>query len=91
MEKINDIISFDEGVELNLQNDAFKAWFSENCQSKITFCDGKNGTTQTCATFDEFGRPNSWTFENLTVKAVYFPIVGNQDFNFDKFVCYGNI
>lgn len=87
MTKINDTISFDEGVELNLQNDEFKEWFRENCQSKITFADGKNGTTQTCATFDEFGRPSTWLFGVLTVKAVYFPIVGNQDFNFNKFIC----
>ena len=89
MIQINDTISFDEGVELNLQNEAFKKWFNENIMQKITFADGKNGTVQTCSTFDEFSRPETWVFEKLTVKAVYF--TGNQNYNFNKFVCYGTL
>jgi hypothetical protein len=87
MGKINDTISFDEGVELNLQNDAFKAWFNENIQPKITFCDGKNGTVQTCSTFDEFNRPSIWTFDNITITAVY--LTQNENYNFDKFIING--
>jgi len=89
MIKINDTIEFELGIELQLQNEDFKAWFAENCQPNITFSDGKNETVQTCVTFDEFGRPSTWAFEKLTVKAVYF--TENENYNFNKFVCYGTI
>lgn len=89
MIKINDTISFEEGIELNLQNEDFKTWFNENCQPQITFADGKNGTVQTCSSFDEFSRPSEWVFEKLTVKAVYF--TENENYNFNKFMCYGTI
>jgi hypothetical protein len=88
MTKINDTISFEEGVELGLQNTDFIAWFNSNIQPKITFADGKNGTSQTCSTFDEFGRPNTWIFDNMTVTAVYF--TQNENYNFNKFIINGS-
>ena len=81
MIKINDTISFDEGVELNLQNEDFKTWFHENCQPNITFADGKNGSIQTCTNFDEFNRPSTWEVEGLKITAVYFTESVNYDIN----------
>jgi len=87
--QINETISFEEGIELNLQNQEFQDWFNVNIMPNITFADGKNGTVQTCATFDEFSRPETWVFGNMMVRAVYF--TQNENYNFNKFVCYGII
>lgn len=90
MGKINDTISFEEGVELGLQNTNFIAWFNTNIQSKITFADGHYGTVQTCSAFDANGRPDTWVFSDITVKAVYYTLDSNK-LDFNKYVLYANI
>jgi hypothetical protein len=89
------------GVELQLQSQVFQAWFNENLVPKITFADGKNGTVQTCTTFDEFGRPSEWHFTECVVKAEYFTVTDipelaeninyRSNYNFNKFIIYGTI
>jgi len=86
---ITDTIQFDESKLLSEQSIEFQEWFAENCQPNITFADGKNGSVQTCATFDQFGRPSTWIFENITVEAIYF--TENQNYTFNKFIFNGNI
>jgi hypothetical protein len=90
MTKINDNVEFESGVELGLQNAEFIAWFNENIQSKITFCDGNYDTVKTCTTLDKDGRPKSWVFTELTVKAIYFTPDSNK-LDFNKFIIYATI
>jgi hypothetical protein len=82
MIQINETIQFEEGVELGLQNEAFQAWFEENIRPQIDF-------NATCTTRDEWQRPITWEFEEVVVKAIYF--TENENYNFNKFVCYGTI
>lgn len=84
---ITDKIEFDEGVELDLQNEDFKAWFNENVRPKINFASGDD---KTCTTEDLFGRPDSWVFPELTVKAEYYSNEGYK-LDFNKFTIYGTI
>jgi len=88
MIQITDTIEFDESKDLEFQSSGFTIWFQTECLSKINF---KNDESKTCSTFDKFGRPSTWIFGNITVEAEYYPIVGNQDFNFKKYLVYGNI
>ena len=90
MTKINDTISFDEGIELNLQNTDFIAWFNENIQRKITFCDGNYDKVKTCTTLDNNGRPDTWVFPELTVQAEYFTQESNK-LDLNKFIIYATI
>lgn len=90
MTKINDTISFDEGVELGLQNSDFIVWFNENIQPKITFADGNYGTVKTCTTLDNNGRPDTWVFPELIVKAEYFTQESNK-LDFNKYIINANI
>ena len=82
MIKINDTISFEEGIELDLQNEDFKDWFNENIMPKIDFSDS-------CSKRDEWGRPSEWVFDSLTVLAVYF--TENNRYTLNKFICDGVI
>lgn len=75
-------IEVQEGVDLQLQSIIFQAWFNENCMPKIDFADS-------CSQRDEWNRPSEWTFENITVKAVY--CTENENYNFNKFVIYGTV
>ena len=90
MIKINDTIEFEDGVELNLQNGDFIAWFNTNIKPKVTFCDGNYSTVKTCTTIDDNGRPNTWVFPELTVKAVYYTLYSNK-LDFNKYILYANI
>lgn len=75
-------IEVQEGVDLQLQSIIFQAWFNENWMPKIDFAD-------TCTKRDEYGRPSEWHFDSFIVKAVYY--TENENYNFNKFVCYGII
>jgi len=89
MIQITDTVEFDETKDLESQSPEFLTWFNKEIAPKITFSDGKHGIPQTCATFDEFGRPSTWVFDKITVKAVYY--TNNENYNLNKFICYGNI
>lgn len=92
--QINETIQFEEGVELELQNEAFQAWFAENIRPQIDFNDS-------CTTRDQWQKPATWEFPELTVKAVYWtiderPEIGINpnylyNYHFKKFVCYGTV
>ena len=71
-----------QGVELQLQSQEFQDLFNSTILTKIDYADS-------CTKRDEWQRPSEWVFENITVKAVYY--TENENYNFNKFVCYGTI
>lgn len=76
---MNEII---QGAEITAQTPEFQEYFKTDLQPKIDFANS-------CKVRDKHNRPLEWHFDNVIIKAIYF--TDNENYNFNKFVCYGTV